>query len=194
MLRDIHDQIDGIQASKYKKLLRFDKYDHHVANTIVATHLPFIADLMNHDRAKFSTPPPVSIIHIIQWLLAFAQCVQRHRNLESLMTSLPRNRSSTAKLLESQDFINGISTNRPEILLGQISELTQTPLFRLQKGRLSSRDIVPQTEYLSPEEWDAMVTKAEEERERLAEDMARAKRELERMVVDEAGNPTLELA
>ncbi|KAF2826494.1 hypothetical protein CC86DRAFT_417683 [Ophiobolus disseminans] len=197
ILLDLQGQIDNLQNSRSKKLLRIARDDVEDANTIVTIHIPFVADLLNHGNAKVSALPPLAVIHIFQWLLASARRIQRHRNLENIIILLLRSRPSTIQLLASPDFTAGISTNDPDKLLDQTSELTQTPLFILQKGQTSSRDVVPQTELLSPPQWDAIVAEIEEDRKRIADDMAMAKRELGKMVMEPVTSPTnsaLELA
>lgn len=184
ILQDVSDQVNGLQTSHSKKLLRVHKNDSVGANTIMKVHLPFVADLLNHGNASVSAQPPMAIIHILQWLIALASSLKRHKSLHDLITLLMRNRPSTVHLLAQPDFTAGISTNTPAELINQISELTETPPFVLEKGRTSARQIVPETEYCSPTRWNGLVREIEQGREGLKDDMHRARRELGRMVLE----------
>jgi hypothetical protein len=189
ILQDLSDQTDGLHLSHSKKLLRIDKNDVDGANTIMKTHLPFIADLLDHPVASVSALPPLTITHTLQWLLALTSSLKRHRSLHDLITLLLRNRPSTVNLLTSPDFTTGISTNNPADLINEISKLTDTPPFVLEKGQTSARQIVPGTEYLSPSRWNGLVREVEQGREKVKDDMERARRELGRMVLEPVRSP-----
>jgi hypothetical protein len=186
-LHDLSDQFHGLQTSNYRKLLRMPKDDTKSLNSIAKTHIPLVIDLLCHPNAASSTLPPMPIIHILQWLLALASTFKRHSHLENILISLLRNKPSTTSLLNTPDFLAGVSTNNPDELLEQICELAATTSHVLIDGQTSARQVVPSTEYYSPGRWDSMVGEIEVDRERLARDMEGAKRELERMLVENEG-------
>jgi hypothetical protein len=187
VLQDLSDQIHGLHTSKYRKLLRVPKDDMKSVIAIAKTHVPLVIDLLSHANARSIKTPPIAIIHVLQWLLALLSSLKRHKHLEEIVVSLLRNAPRTAHLLNTAEFIAGITTNDPETLVDQISELTATPAYVLEKGQTSSRQIVTRTEYWAPSRWDQMVSDIKEDEARLERDMDAAKRELGRMLVGERG-------
>jgi hypothetical protein len=184
ILQDIADQVHGLHHSKYRNLLRSAKDDAKALKTLMRTHLPLLDDLLGHSNADESTQPPETVVHLLQWTLALSSSLKRHKSLGSLIDQSLRNHVSTAYLPDDTNFRTGISSSDPDHLIDQISMLTEMPSYVLEKGHVSARQIVPTTEYYTPQEWNSMVANMEREQQRLYSDMNAAKKELGRLVTE----------
>lgn len=189
VISDLIEQMAGLQASRYKGLIRMERGDVNAANSVIKAHLPSLGHVLDHSHGANQTSPPESIVRVMAWVLAYASTVKRHRSLIDVLTLGVRNRSSTSTLLNSDSFNSSIAACKPEELIDRISNLTQTAPYVLEKGQTSASDIVPGTAFWDPSKWNGMVREIEQENRRLQSDMDAAKKELGRMLMDPLSTP-----
>jgi hypothetical protein len=159
-------------------------------------HLPYVHCIL------FSAPNdrqlilPVPLRDIISWTLTFTTLDKRYRNINTLLRSIIHSPTVPTWLrsIELQDNTaspSSTSTTNPsstpyriEDIIQSIAQLTSTPEFMFTKGQTSTSDVVPETRYCTPQEWDRMVRSVEEWRERLRRDGEDARKVLGRMLVE----------
>lgn len=189
LIQDVFNQIDQLQVSKYRGLLRTQSTEAGSASSILQTHVPFIGYILSHPQANGPLSAPEAIVDVLIWILAKASSLKRHRSLPDLIRSLIRERTSLSPLNDSNQFTAAVADCQPERLIDEIAALTNITTFELRKGQTTASQVCPETEYWPPPKWNAVVREIEREQERLQDDMKAAKRELGRMLMEPLASP-----
>jgi hypothetical protein len=178
-------------------------------NHIFYTHLPCLAVLLNHPQALDTTQPPNTVLdvfryaiiltlpqkkrHIARELLVpfYNRCNRLHRLLvaaiDSILTSQKsytpeaiREFHTTARELYSR--FDGSKRNTARLIMRRGALLTQKSDHGYENGRLMASEIVPQTIYCEPADWNARVCWTERRGAKVEEDMEKARDALGRMI------------
>ena len=170
----------------------------HTFDQLLVVHLPTLAQFLHHPTARTSQPVSEHILELFTYILAscraqkkrqlihmtlmpFAQRrSQLHKALASAIRSILSRKvaSNEAFLAEFNKQVKALHSKRNrggrrdtrKVILQRVSEFVKCSTHAFEQGRLSTKRIVPRTEYCSSEEWDRRWDAMERDKERRIEE------------------------
>ena len=174
-------------------------------------HLPTLAQLLQHPNAVVETPLlPPPILEILQWAVAGSRPQNKGDAVKAVLLPFSHRRGRLSKLLsvtigeflsnsarlEVRQFMQSVSEihsvrdskrrNSGRVLLQQISDATSHAEDSIVRGKRTGSDVVPRTEWCTPQQWNAKVESIKKTREKIRMETEAARKET--VVMTDTGN------
>ena len=190
------------------------------SRNFLPVHLPLLFKLLDHQNAKTSTRPPDHVIELLQHAEASCHPQKKRHISRTILLPLLQRRTHLRNLLRSTinafltrksytkkeiaAFHSGASSlhsnldsnqrNTGKVILRQVSEVTRKSHHQYERGHRTASTAVARTMYCSEQQWRHRWQGIEDAGVMLAEETARARKELGRMILDvDVGEGVIEL-